>query len=211
MDPTPPQTEKPQTERLSRLLPRLAVGDTTRLSVADLLDRLQDRAHTVLLVIFALPNLLPSIPGTSAVTGIPLVYLTLQLMLGRKPWLPGFITSRSFPRERLAEMLDKAVPWLIRGERYIHPRLQALTSATAERAVGLLMVLLALAVLLPIPFGNLLPSLAIILFCIGLMEEDGLWIIAGLATTLIGVVIFSTVLWGLFKAAVFVAIGAFGL
>lgn len=203
--------EKHPTERLSELLPRLAEGDQPRLSVADLLDRMHDRAHTVLLVIFALPNMLPAIPGTSAVTGIPLVYLSLQLTLGRKPWLPRFIANRSLPRERLAQMLDKAVPWLVRAERFLHPRLQVLTSPVAERLIGLLMVFLALVVMLPIPFGNLLPSLAIIFFCIGLMEEDGLWILAGLATTVIGVALFSTLLWGLFKAAVFVFLGAFGV
>ncbi|MFZ9131896.1 MAG: exopolysaccharide biosynthesis protein, partial [Gemmobacter sp.] len=51
---------------------------------ADLLERMQGRAHTALLVLFALPNALPSIPGTSAVTGVPLLYLSLQLALGRK-------------------------------------------------------------------------------------------------------------------------------
>ena len=198
-------------EPLSKLLPRLADGDQPSLTVADLLDRMHDRAHTALLVLFALPNILPSIPGTSAITGIPLVYLTLQMTLGRKPWLPKFIANRAFSRQTLADMLDRSKPHLERAERYLRPRLPALTGPKAEPVIGLLMVILALAVLLPIPFGNMLPSLAIICFSLGLMQEDGVWIIAGLATMILGVVVFSTVLWGLFKAAVFVAMGAFGL
>lgn len=181
------------------------------MTVADLIERLMDRAHTVLLVIFALPNTLPSIPGTSAITGIPLVYLALQLALGRKPWLPAFITRRSFSREALASVLDRAQPWLERGERYLHPRLHQLTKPSAERVVGILMAVMALAVLLPIPFGNMLPSLAIIFFSLGLMEEDGAWILGGFVTMVIGIAVFSTVLWGLFKAAIFVFLGAFGL
>lgn len=198
-------------ERLSEILPRLADGDQPRLTVAEVIDRMKDRAHTALLVVFALPNTLPSIPGTSAITGIPLVYLALQLMLGRKPWLPAFIARRSFSRQALASVLDRAQPWLVRGERYLHPRLLALTSGRAERVIGALMVLMAVAVLLPIPFGNSLPSLAIILFSLGLMEEDGAWVLGGFFTMVFGIVVFSTVLWGLFKAAVFVFLGAFGM
>lgn len=203
-----PKTEPP---RLSQILPHLADGTEEWLTIGDLVARMQDRAHLALLVLFALPNTLPSIPGTSAITGVPLVYLSLQLALGRQPWLPRFITQRSLSRQRLAEMLKRAQPWLERGERYLHPRLGRLTTPTAQRAVGLLMVLLSLAVLLPIPFGNMVPALAIIFFALGLMEEDGAWIIGGLGTTVFGVALFSTVLWGLFKAAVFVFLGAFGI
>lgn len=202
--------DKPEPDRLSQILPRLAAGTGERLTVGELVSRMGERAHTALLVLFALPNTLPSIPGTSAVTGIPLVYLSLQLALGRTPWLPAFITRRSFSREALAAMLERAQPWLERGERYLHPRLENLTTPRAQRAVGVLMLILSLAVLLPIPFGNMLPSLAIIFFALGLIEEDGAWIIGGLLVMLVGVVVFSTVLWGLFKAAVFVFLGAFG-
>lgn len=198
-------------ERLSQLLPRLAEGESERLTIADLLHRMENRAHTALLILFALPNTLPSIPGTSAITGIPLVYLALQLALGRPPWLPGFIARRSFSRQGLAAVLERAKPWLERGERYLHPRLMGLTTKRMERVVGVAMLLMAIAVLLPIPLGNMLPSLAIIFLALGLMEEDGIWVIAGFATMVIGVVVFSTVLWGLFKAAVFVFLGAFGL
>ena len=200
-----------QPERLSKILPRLADGDADRLTIEELVNRMNDRAHTALLVLFALPNALPSIPGTSAITGIPLFYLSLQLALGRKPWLPAFVTRRSFGRTALASVLEQAQPWLLRGERYLHPRLPALTGPKAERVIGILMVLLAIAVLLPIPFGNMLPALAIIFFSLGLLEEDGAWVIGGFVTTAIGIAVFATVLWGLFKAVVFVFLGAFGL
>jgi hypothetical protein len=73
-----------------------------------------------------------------------------------------------------------------------------------------LTLILAIAVVLPIPFGNMIPALGIIFFSLGLMEEDGLWIIAGFLTMISGAVILSTLLWAWFKAAVFVFLGAFG-
>ena len=197
-------------DRLSEILPRLAEGEEERISIGDLVARLDHRAHTTLLVLFALPNVLPAIPGTSAFTGLPLVYLALQLMLGQRPWLPGFIANRAFTREGLASVLAQAKPWLERSERFLHPRLGLLTRGRMEQAVGLLIFLLAVAVVLPIPFGNMLPALAIIFLSLGLLEEDGLWIILGLVTMAVGVVVFSTLLWALFKAAVFVFLGAFG-
>ena len=201
---------KTEGDRLSQLLPRLAEGTQERISIGDIVTRLEGRAHTTLLVLFALPNVLPAIPGTSAITGMPLVYLALQLSLGQKPWLPGFIANRSFSRPGLAAVLDQAKPWLERSERFLHPRLGGLTRGRMERVIGVLMLILACAVVLPIRLGNRIPALGIIFFALGLMEEDGLWIIAGLVTMISGAVIFSTLLWALFKAAVFVFLGAFG-
>ena len=198
-------------DRLSQILPRLAEGTEDRLTIATLLERMQDRAHTALLVLFALPNALPAIPGTSAILGIPLVYLSLQLAMGRPPYLPEFIAKRAVNRASFAGLLARAQPMLQRGERYLHPRLSWLTSGRMERVVGVLMAIMALSVLLPIPFGNMLPAFAIILFALGLMEEDGAWVLAGLGAMAVGILLFSTVLWGLFKAALFVFLGALGL
>lgn len=200
-----------QTERMSQILPRLAEGSAERLTIAELVARMQDRAHTALIVVFALPNALPAIPGTSAIMGIPLVYLTLQLALGRPPFLPAFIARRSIARAALARMLERAQPWLQRGERYLHPRLQSLTSGRMEQVVGALMAVMALAVLLPIPFGNMLPAFAILCCALGLMEEDGAWVIGGFVTMGLGVLAFATVLWGLFKAALMLSLGMVGL
>jgi hypothetical protein len=141
---------------------------------------------------------------------MPLVYLALQMTLGQRPWLPAFIANRSFSRTGLATVMDQAKPWLERSERFLHPRLGALTRGRMERVIGVLMLLLAFAVVLPIPFGNMIPALGIIFFSLGLMEEDGLWVIAGFLTMVSGAVIFSTLLWALFKAGVFVFLGAFG-
>ena len=203
-------TRTTEGDRLSQLLPRLAEGQEERISIGDIISRLEGRAHTTLLVLFALPNVLPAIPGTSAITGMPLVYLALQMTLGQRPWLPAFIANRSFSRTGLATVMDQAKPWLERSERFLHPRLGALTRGRMERVIGVLMLLLAFAVVLPIPFGNMIPALGIIFFSLGLMEEDGLWVIAGFLTMVSGAVIFSTLLLALFKAGVFVFLGAFG-
>ena len=57
---------------LSQQLLRLAeTGDTERVSLGDLLGGIKTHARATLLILFAIPNLLPGLPGTSAVTGLP--------------------------------------------------------------------------------------------------------------------------------------------
>jgi hypothetical protein len=44
------------------------------------------RAVVALILVFALPNVIPVPPGTSAILGTPLLFLTVQLALGKEPW-----------------------------------------------------------------------------------------------------------------------------
>ncbi len=211
MTPSEPAADLPP-ERMSQAIARVvAETETDRVSIGDLFARIGERAHYTLLILFALPNTLPGIPGTSAVLGVPLLYLTLQLALGRAPWLPGFIARRSVGREALASVLERAQPWLQRGERYLKPRLRGLTGTVAERWVGTCSVVLAAMIMLPIPFGNMLPALAIIFAALGLMEEDGLWVLVGSVTGTIASVVVVVVLWAVIKSTLFVVLGAFGL
>lgn len=93
--------EAEQTEALplSQILFRIAEDETrARVSIGDIFEALGDRAFGALILIFALPNIVPTPPGTSAITGAPLVFLAAQLMLGWQPWLPGWITKRSLAR-----------------------------------------------------------------------------------------------------------------
>ncbi|GAB1480660.1 exopolysaccharide biosynthesis protein [Paracoccaceae bacterium] len=203
---------EPIPERMSQALLRVvAETGTERVAIGELFARIGERAHYTLLILFALPNTLPGIPGTSAVLGVPLLYLTLQLALGRAPWLPGFIARRSISHQALASVLERAQPWMVRGERYLKPRLRGLTGIVAERWIGACSVVLALMIMLPIPFATPLPALAIIFAALGLMEEDGLWVLVGAVTGTIAAAVVVFVLWAVIKSTLFVLLGAFGM
>ena len=181
-----------------------------RLTLGDIVRRLDNQARGALMILFALPNCLPGIPGTSAVTGLPLVFLTLQMALNRPPWLPGFIARRSLSRQGLAQVLDRAVPWLRKLERLVHPRLAILTSDTAERLIGILGMVLALTIMLPIPLGNMLPAIALIVFSFGFIGHDGGWILAGLVVSGIAAAVLFAAGWAAFAALVQIGMGWFG-
>lgn len=195
---------------LSEVLAGIAAdGSRERVSIADLLSALHDRALAALLLIFALPNVLPMPPGTSAFLGAPLLFLAAQLALGRRPWLPRVIAERSMPRSHFASLIERAVPWLSRAERLLRPRWVALCRPPAEYGVGLLCLLLSLIVFLPIPLGNMLPALAICLLALGILERDGLWVLAGLVTATGAVALVWGVLYALVRSALFVIGNAF--
>ncbi len=191
---------------LSQQLLRLAQnGDSERVSLGDLVNGIKTHARATLLILFAIPNLLPGLPGTSAVTGLPLVYLTLQMMLGRPAWLPGFIANRSLLRANLLALLTKAAPHLARIERFLHPRLPRLSHENAQRIIGGIGILLSLLVMLPIPLGNFLPALAILIAALGLLGNDGYFILAAAVIALSAVIVLVGVYWAVITAVIYMA------
>ena len=180
----------------------LAGHPEPRISLGALRDALEDRGFGVLLFIFALPNLVPlNVPLLSAVLGVPLVLLGAQLAYGaHKPWFPSWLTERSFPRESFTAVVLRALPYLERIERLLRPRLLALTTWTGERFVGSAVLILAIVLTLPIVFGNWLPSFAIAIIGLALVEKDGLAIVIGLIFGVIGMIIAGAVVFGFLKA-----------
>ena len=174
-----------------------------RISIGDLLTALGDRATAALMFIFAFPNVLPTPPGTSTILGAPLIFLAAQLMLGRAPWLPAFVSRRSMSQADFTRLVKRIVPWLVRAESLLRPRLELLARPPMEYFVGLLSLLLAVLLVLPIPLGNMLPALAISLLALGVLERDGIWVLAGLAAAVAGVSLVSGVVFAMVKAAVF--------
>lgn len=208
--PEPDPQGRPQGRPLSEILAAIANdASRERISVANLLTVLQDRAVAALIFIFALPNVVPVPPGTSAILGAPLLFLTAQLALGMRPWLPKLITERSMARADFAALIARAGPWLARAERLLRPRLGLLARPPAEYAVGALSLLLAIIVFLPIPLGNMLPAFAICLFALGILERDGVWVLAGLVTAVASVALVWGVLYALIKSAIFIFTNAF--
>lgn len=191
---------------LSSTLQALALDDSReRIAVGDLLAALGDRALAALLFVFAVPNVLPVPPGTSAVLGAPLVFLAAQLAFGLRPWLPAVITRRTMTRADFAALVRRIGPWLERAERLLRPRAMRLALPPMEYLVGLVCLLLAIVLVLPVPLGNMLPALGISLLALGILERDGLWILAGFAAAAVSAVVVSGVVYAMVKAALYFA------
>ena len=95
------------------------------------------------------------------------------------------------------------MPWLQRAESLLRPRLARLSLPPMEQLVGFLSLLLAVLLVLPIPLGNVLPALAISLLALGVLERDGVWVLAGFAVAAAAGSVIYGVLFALVKAGLY--------
>lgn len=195
-----------------KALQRLIAATETvdRLTVGAMVDSLGRSGHGLVLLMLALPSFIP-VPGlpTGLVFGVALMFVAVQMIRGQQTVaLPGWIRRQSLPRSALLAIVTRLDSWMLKLERLLRPRLHALTEGAAMSIVGLLVLVMGVTLLLPVPFGNQGPAFAVIVFAFGIMEKDGVAIIAGAVLAAIGfawniaLVIFGVAitewLWGLF-------------
>jgi hypothetical protein len=167
----------PAPRPLSRVIVELGQTAGARVSLQELTEALSDRSFAALIILFAAPNLLPLPPGSSTFFGIPLILIASQLLLGRpRLWLPRLLRERSLDQATFARLTTRMEPVLQRFERLARPRYWPLPQVMAERFVGFVVLLMALVLVFPIPFGNWTPAVAAILVSLGLSERDGVWL-----------------------------------
>lgn len=169
-------------------------SDTT---VGAIVDSLGSQAFGATMFMFAAPNLIPNPPGTSPILGLPLIFLTVQLLLGRNTvWLPDNIRRKKVSREFTAIFAHRIEPVLIRLERVLRPRYSVLTGTQfAARIIGLAAFPLSLILLLPLPFLHMFPGAAMTCFALALAERDGLAAAAGYALTAASLVVIAGILF----------------
>lgn len=180
MDAVPSAPEKPERAkqpRVSDLLEELHDAfPQERVTVRDLIRRLEGRAFGLLLLLLALPMCIPNIPGISTIFGVALLAPALQMILGRdEPWLPKRVLAWSFQRENLQKAIRGALPYLRRVERYVRPRWTFLTRPPMTIMLGLQTLVLAVVLMLPIPAGNWPPGVTIAITALALLQRDGLF------------------------------------
>ncbi len=159
-----------------------------RVTLADVLEAFHERGFGVVLFILALPMALPVPvpPGINILLASPLILLTAQQAIGRHTiWLPESLKRRSISASGLRKTLDHAVPWTRRLEWLVRPRLGMITQGMFSHLIGFCGLLMALAICVPLPLTNTVPSLGIALMALGVVMRDGLAVLAGAAIGLL--------------------------
>jgi len=171
---------------LSDVIESLGHGEEPQLSVAELVKAFGERAFGALILILALMSLFPWPPGGKVVFSAPIILLSLELAVQRETvWLPRWLLKVSVNRDiyrRASQKVLKPLRWV---EKLSKPRLPALTGEIADVVVGLVCVLLAIMLALPVPFGDMLPAFTLVIFGLAMTQRDGLAIIAGAIGTLV--------------------------
>jgi hypothetical protein len=143
-------------------------------TVGELLQRLERRAFGLLLLLLALPNCIPNIPGLSTIFGVMLVAPAVQLILGRgELWLPKRVRAWRISRDALRMAIKGALPVLRRLEHYVEPRWTWFARRPFSQFLGLQTLILALVLILPIPLGNWPPGITVAATAIALLQRDG--------------------------------------
>lgn len=178
-------------QSVSAVLETLVAQHTeARVSFNAIRNSLDGQGFCLLMIILAFPAALPLPypPGFTTIIGIPLGLFALQMLLGfSMPWLPVWVGNKTIERTLLVAMVKRAVPLLRCVERYIKPRFGFADTAIGERLVGLGCLICAVLISIPVPFGHMLPGVAVLLMSLGLLDKDGVTIIIGMIVALLGV------------------------
>ncbi|MES2814166.1 MAG: exopolysaccharide biosynthesis protein [Pseudomonadota bacterium] len=173
-----------QPRTFSQVLEDLGAGEEPILTLDEVVEAFGDRGIGALILVLALMALFPWPPGGKAVFAAPIILLAIELAVQmNEVWLPKWLLKA--PVSRAA--YRKATSRLIRPIRFVEnltrPRLTLFTGPVSEVVIGITCVLLAMMMALPIPFGDMLPGLALIFFALGIMQKDGAAVLLGVVGT----------------------------
>ncbi len=180
-------TGAPRKLRLEELLAELGAHDgpaevappraADQLTVGELVDKAAEGGFAALIAVLALIAI-PFV-GVSTPFGLAIALLGLQMVIGLEhPWLPARVRRRPLPMvmlDRVATMLARRTRWLVKATRRRH---EPMVSGRLV-GVGVLLLAIGLALPLPIPGSNFVFLVPLMVYAIGLLERDGVWVAAG--------------------------------
>jgi len=185
----------PAPRKLSDVLQQLIDEFAERpVTLREVIVVLQGRAYNLLMLLLALPFLLPiPLPGLSTVLGSVIALIALRLTLGQKPWLPQSVLDRELPPKFFPTLLNGARRVLRFLEVMLKPRQLWLTASPRLNQLHAFIILAAACVLLlPLPPGtNFTPALCIVVMAGGLLERDGRFVLGGYLAFVLNAVFFT--------------------
>jgi hypothetical protein len=176
-----------------------ALHNNQDLTVGLLLNSLGSRSASLITFILGLPFLLPiPLPGLSIILGIVIAFVGFSIVLGQTPWIPKRLLKRRIHGAFMKKFLFHAERFTRKLERYVRPRGSFLANHRwISRFNGLLIVIGGLLLMLPLPPGtNFPPALIVVLLSVGVLEEDGLFVLLGYVAFALNVLFFGA-LWKL--------------
>jgi hypothetical protein len=196
--PLPPEPRR----AFSEVLEDLAGRPAAKVTLGEIVEAFGERGFGALILIVALISLFPWPPGSKAILSVPIILLALELAFQRdRVWLPGWTLSRSLSRQTFGQALARVMAPIRFVERLSKPRMPWLTGEIADVVTGLTCVFLAVMMALPVPFGDLLPGVTLIVLGLGVMQRDGAAILLGALGTA-ACVIYLFLVWAAVTAAV---------
>jgi len=197
-----PPAPRPHVEHLMEALHACAAeAGEGHLKLGRLFERLGDASFGFICFIHTLPFLQPlSLGPISTAAGASLMALGGQMARGRAtPWMPERMNNLTLHGKFWRVLITTAEKTLQFGRRLTRPRLAGLVRGPrARRLAGLIIAVSGLLLAVPlagVPFSNTLPALAVLLVCLGELEEDGLMVLLALIMLALTVAYFALLGW----------------
>ncbi|MBC7940250.1 MAG: exopolysaccharide biosynthesis protein [Chitinophagaceae bacterium] len=186
---------------VQRLRDAAAAIQDERVSMRAMAQAHGPEANGTLLLLLAMPCLLP-VPGVGMALGVGMAALAVGMWRGHgEPCLPQRVANLELPRHWARRVLEGLASAYEMAGRHARARLSHLAGPTWRSALAVAVGSMAIIVVLPIPFGNLLPALALMLIGLGLVFRDGIAVIVGLLMSGVALVattglLLMTWIWG---------------
>lgn len=165
---------------VQRLRDAAAAIQDERVSMRAMTQAHGPEPHGTLLLLLAMPCLLP-VPGVGTVLGLGIAALAVAMWRGRcAPCLPQQVAELELTRHWAQRVLAGLATVYALAGRYSRARLSHLAMSGRRSAAAFAVGLMAAIVVLPIPFGNLLPAVALVFIGQGLVFRDGVAVTLGL-------------------------------
>jgi len=165
---------------VQRLRGAAAAIQDERVSMRAMAQAHGPEAHGTSLLLLAMPCLLP-VPGVGTVLGLGMAALAVAMWRGHcTPCLPHRVAELELPRHWAQRVLVGLASAYALAGRHARARMSHLAISGRRSATALAVGLMAAIVVMPIPFGNLLPAVALVFIGLGLVFRDGVAVILGL-------------------------------
>ncbi len=176
---------------------------TPRLSLREILEILSEKCLALLLIFLSIPFCLPiQIPGMSLPFGLVISLLGVRMIVKKQLWLPQFILNKTISSQEIQKIVQKSTHFLNKIKRYVHPRMSWLSEQWVMVIVNGVVVFflgIFLALPFPIPFTNLIAAWSIVFLSIGILKDDGVFVLIGYLGGLSTLAFLIAILWAIWK------------
>lgn len=153
------------------------------LSLGSIFATLAGRGYAAMLILFSFPFCFPiQIPGFSTPFGLLLAFLGLRITFGKHMWWPEWVLQKTIPSKNVISITKGLIRFFAHPRmRILRPRWLIFSHPIFRRIDGIIVFLLGafLALPLPIPFTNIFSAFPILAIGLGLLEDDGLFLVIG--------------------------------
>lgn len=169
-------------------------GQKGPLTIKEILRVLPGKGRSLILVLLCIPFCQPlQIPGLSMPFGFLIAFLGLRTLLVKRIWLPKSILEKKISSSHFNKISNTVLKLDRKIKPWVHPRLLWMCHfKLLERLNGLIIIVmgLLLALPLPVPLSNMSAAWSICFISIGMLEDDGVFVLVGYIISLITLIFF---------------------